>query len=563
MTSWLSQHITQLDSMDDEVRKTARKDLETKTQCLKRSEESKNARREAIDKARAIKQASKKQSNENCEKQIEEVIAAANYKKDPNKTRKIRLQPSVQQRKVLNRWMGAVNKVYNICVADYQQNKQKNMVQHYRTIVRAYREKNEWMKNVPYEMIDGSIQDFTKALAADSAKRREQKIRNDDVMKKADFKYRSSKHNCISSVILHRCFKGVDEKVCQFYPRIFIAAMKEIGPDQEMAQIQSSEPLPHRLDYSARLVRTRFNEFYLCYSVLESKSKPPKSLSSLKVASLDPGIRTFQTVYDPDGLVVEIGVQDHEKIRKLAHASDIVRSRMYRKPRSSEKSPNPRNTKKHTRWKRGKASKKRRRQRRNKRKIEKRVADHSNEKLNKKRIKCKQRRRFRRRRKAHLRIQEKIKNRVDEVHKKTVKWLDDNYDVVLLPSFEVKQMTRRKQGRKMGRKTARSMVTWSHYRFKTRMMDRFGDRVCICNEAYTSKTCGKCGKINRTLGGKKNFVCDCGYEVDRDANGARNILLKNLSLLTLQHTASPLGSREWVLRPLSGSSSTEVEMTDL
>ena len=43
----------------------------------------------------------------------------------------------------------------------------------------------------------------------------------------------------------------------------------------------------------------------------------------------------------------------------------------------------------------------------------------------------------------------------------------------------------------------------------------------------TSKTCGCCGKINAKLGGAKTFQCShCGYEADRDANGARNILLR-------------------------------------
>ena len=49
----------------------------------------------------------------------------------------------------------------------------------------------------------------------------------------------------------------------------------------------------------------------------------------------------------------------------------------------------------------------------------------------------------------------------------------------------------------------------------------------IAAEHYTSKTCGECGALNETLGGKKTFLCAfCGYEADRDHNGARNILLR-------------------------------------
>ncbi|CAG8820724.1 12399_t:CDS:1, partial [Gigaspora margarita] len=44
---------------------------------------------------------------------------------------------------------------------------------------------------------------------------------------------------------------------------------------------------------------------------------------------------------------------------------------------------------------------------------------------------------------------------------------------------------------------------------------------------YTSKTCGFCGYVYRKLGGSKIFHCpECKTELDRDINGARNILLR-------------------------------------
>jgi transposase len=48
------------------------------------------------------------------------------------------------------------------------------------------------------------------------------------------------------------------------------------------------------------------------------------------------------------------------------------------------------------------------------------------------------------------------------------------------------------------------------------------------------KTCGRCGHIHEKLGGNKRFKCPaCGLEIDRDANGARNILLRYLALHVL------------------------------
>jgi len=55
-------------------------------------------------------------------------------------------------------------------------------------------------------------------------------------------------------------------------------------------------------------------------------------------------------------------------------------------------------------------------------------------------------------------------------------------------------------------------------------------KLKIVNESYTSKTCGKCGEINQDLGASKNFKCEkCGLETDRDYNGSRNILIKNIN----------------------------------
>ena len=82
---------------------------------------------------------------------------------------------------------------------------------------------------------------------------------------------------------------------------------------------------------------------------------------------------------------------------------------------------------------------------------------------------------------------------------------------------------------------ATEMMTLSHSAFRQRLLDTAKRypwcKVVVCDEQYTSKTCGNCGKLNETLGGNKVFTCGgCGYVADRDCSAARNILLRYLTL---------------------------------
>ena len=68
------------------------------------------------------------------------------------------------------------------------------------------------------------------------------------------------------------------------------------------------------------------------------------------------------------------------------------------------------------------------------------------------------------------------------------------------------------------------MLCWAHYKFRQRLIakaEELGVCVIIQNEAYTSKTCSWCGKIQK-IGGSEVYNCrNCGTVMDRDENGAR------------------------------------------
>ena len=215
-----------------------------------------------------------------------------------------------------------------------------------------------------------------------------------------------------------------------------------------------------------------------------------------RIVALDPGVRCFQTIYDPDGLAVEWGQQDIQRIYRLCRHADKLKSQLD----STKDAIGPKFNKLY-----GQNAKTRKRYRR---------------KL----------------KKAWLRVLTQIKNLVNEVHKKLCKWLCDNYEVILIPEFRVSQMVNKKNKRKIRSKTARQMCTWAHYRFR-KMLEAKAQtyqrcRVIVVQEPYTTKTCGGCGELNEKIGSKKVFICpfdNCDYEADRDISAARNILLRFLT----------------------------------
>src|SRR5262245_21374457 len=123
----------------------------------------------------------------------------------------------------------------------------------------------------------------------------------------------------------------------------------------------------------------------------------------------------------------------------------------------------------------------------------------------------------------------RIRDLVDELHWKTCRFLVQNFDVILLPTFETQNIVL-KCSRKIGKKSVRSLLTFSHYRFKRRLKDKaseYGKVVLDVDEAYTSKTASWTGEIKQ-IGGAR-FIVSGGLRVERAINGARGIFLRALS----------------------------------
>ena len=70
--------------------------------------------------------------------------------------------------------------------------------------------------------------------------------------------------------------------------------------------------------------------------------------------------------------------------------------------------------------------------------------------------------------KAIRRLSAKIKNLIDELHWKIARFLCENFSVILMPTYETKQMVE-KNNREIRTKTVRSMLGFNNFKFKQRL----------------------------------------------------------------------------------------------
>ena len=198
------------------------------------------------------------------------------------------------------------------------------------------------------------------------------------------------------------------------------------------------------------------------------------------VIALDPGSRTLLTGYSPAFHTVEIGKNISDVTRKMNKTDDMIRSKR-------DKCKNKKKKKMYTKV----------------------LARHSNKK----------------------------KNMRDELHWKTCKFLTDNYETVILGNMSTKSIISKKNN--LNKKSKRDFSFSSLFLLKQRLEYKCKShdiQFIFQNEAYTTKTCTRCGDKHSHIGSNKLFQCPtCNISIDRDENAARNIYMRaNIETLSKQ-----------------------------
>lgn len=424
------------------------------------------------------------------------------------KTRKIRIYPTTKQKIFYNKCFGATRYVYNKILEFVNNNKSKIYTQldnqskngctyydktskqyccqqikdkyfckkhnkskidfgfslnigslrkNSKLFTAKYIKENPWLKNIPYDTRQLVINDFIAAYKAAITN-----LKNGNI-KGFEMKFKSIKQNT--------CFFHIDKRAVK--KDITIFKNKKLGKNRVRSKMKKwyDKNINDKITNNCKIIRYRPGIYYLLLTV---KGQVKNENFKMKCVSLDPGVRTFQSFYSPDGIVGKLG-DNFINNNTMKHAIKI-------------------------------------------------------DKLNSVKKKIKNKRTIRNIIKRQFLLRTKIKNAITDLHWQTTCFLCKNFETIIIPKFGCKNMSNKKIS--INSKISRKMLMLSHGSFLEKLKTKckeYKRKLIIVNEAYTSKTCTHCGNIKNDLGGNKNYNClKCKLKIDRDYNGARNILLKTV-----------------------------------
>jgi IS605 OrfB family transposase len=373
-------------------------------------------------------------------------------------TKKVRFVPTKDQQVQLKEWMGASRFMYNRTIHVIEKEKQKVNFQGIRNRLvpkKKLKKRDEWLLQTPKDIRAESIHNVITAYSSAFTNIKKGHI------KRFHMRFRSKKHETSEWINIPKTSVAPTEdgKAMHVFKRYMKSPLTLKG--DTLKSVDCDCKIHHNKET---------NRWYFLIPVKHSVTENQGTRKP--IVSIDPGVKTFLTLYDPTGTVTKFAHDDMKNVIVPHYLKTDGLISVATKCKSKK----------------------------TKRNLKLRIA-------------------IRR---------EKLKNRVHDIHTRAAKHLVTNYDTVLIPDMGTSHMVKRMSGKT----NRRTLLGWSHYQFIQRLT-YYGQKhrcnVRVVTEEYTSKTCGVCGSLHPTLGNGDMYCCKkCGTCIDRDTNGARNILLKNM-----------------------------------
>ena len=429
------------------------------------------------------------------------------------KALKIKIRPTVYQRKILDDWINTSNYVYNKAVEEINQghainfitlrdklvtrNTKKNNIQYHELsnqIKQLQQQKNTlqsndedlikqinealvvkkhelqaiaktlpsttnadintWEYNTPKEVRAGAVADVCKAYKTGFSNLKIGHINH--------FRLGYRKHtNTTKTALIPKSLFKVNEGVISIAPQYFTKESCSFNMGKKTFKKHKSLQINH----DSRIQKYK-NQYWLVIPVdveINKKSKP------VNYCGIDPGVRTFMTSFGNNGCNEYI--HNQSLLTTLNKKLQVLKS-LRTRPRESHK--------------------------RN------RYRKHSMNKIEKRKT-----------------------NIIDEAHWKTIAHLLNHNDYIFYGDIKSHDIVKGGVNTNLNR----NMNDLKFYQFKQRLLYKasiLNKCVFEINEAYTTQTCSFCGAMYKP-GCSKDYNCStCKISVDRDINASKNILMKGI-----------------------------------
>jgi len=129
--------------------------------------------------------------------------------------------------------------------------------------------------------------------------------------------------------------------------------------------------------------------------------------------------------------------------------------------------------------------------------------------------------------KAILHTNRKIYNNVKELHYKSANLLCKTYDNIYLGRLSTQAIVKSKGLSPFDKHYAHALSHFTFYNILKNKCEEYDKKLFYVDESYTSKTCGCCGSLYDVKQSRVYHCPNCLNSYDRDMNAARLILIKN------------------------------------
>lgn len=380
--------------------------------------------------------------------------------------KQIEIYPSKEQKEMLLDWIEKARITYNITLNYVKTHGLKSNIALRDEIInnqfkptfkdKMFKEEDN-MKNkkwlIPCNIIRESIKDVLKSYSSSIALLKAGYIKHFNVKKK-------SKEKINQTILIGSC--DFNSKKNSFY-QSYLNEMN--SGDFNLSDVKNIYKCDVRLVYNQRT-----KKFMLNIPIRKDFEKVKVQIKKFNVCGIDPGNKTFMTIYNPQGECEKIF--NREKTKRL---TNLVK-------------------KKYSLLK----------------------------------LKDKKRKHY----KALIKVNYKIECFRKELHYKTAIHICSNYNEIYIGKLSTKGVT--SKNNKMRPEEKIYSLALGHCSFRTileRKAMEYNVVLNVVKEHYTSKTCGVCGNI-KEIGTNSEYKCKkCKCHLDRDLNGARNILIKHFILI--------------------------------